>query len=77
MTDEHLNHYADRDEVTTTMNLAIPGMNLRDFFAAMALSNAYTADDGDSRKVAEWAYQVADSMLAARTEKPTCTPTNI
>lgn len=59
------------------MNLTIPDMNLRDFFAAMALANVYTADDGDPKKVAEWAYQIADSMLAARTEKPTCTPTEI
>ena len=76
MTDEHLNQYAGRGEVAATMNLAIPGMNLRDFFAAMALANTYTSDDGDSKKVAQWAYQLADSMLAARTEKPTCTPTN-
>lgn len=42
------------------------GMNLRDYFAAKALANPYTTHDSAPDKVAEWAYQVADAMLAAR-----------
>lgn len=44
------------------------GMTLRDYFAAKALSNAYTQHDGNPDKVAEWAYTVADAMLKAREE---------
>ena len=42
------------------------GMELRDYFAAQALANAYTQHDGDPDKVAEWAYAVADAMMKAR-----------
>ncbi len=42
------------------------GMTLRDYFAAKALSNPYTFDDSSSEKVAQWAYHIADAMLAAR-----------
>lgn len=42
------------------------GMELRDYFAAKALANAYTQHDGDSFRVAEWAYAVADAMMKAR-----------
>ena len=45
------------------------GMTLRDYFAAKALSNAYTQHHGNPDKVAEWAYEVADAMLAAREEE--------
>ena len=44
----------------------VEGMTLRDYFAAKALANAYTQHDGDSFRVAEWAYAVADAMLKAR-----------
>lgn len=44
----------------------VSGMSLRDWFAGQALANVYTFNDGDPDKVAMWAYQVADAMLAAR-----------
>jgi hypothetical protein len=42
------------------------GMTLRDYFAAKALANLYTHDSGNPGKVAEWAYHIADAMLAER-----------
>ena len=42
------------------------GMSLRDWFAGMALSNAYTSHDADPDRVAQWAYQVADAMLGTK-----------
>lgn len=42
------------------------GMTLRDWFAGQALANVYTASENSPDKVAEWAYQIADAMLAAR-----------
>ena len=43
-----------------------PGMSLRDWFAGQALANEYCRHDSDPDKVAEWAYHLADAMLAAR-----------
>lgn len=40
--------------------------DLRDTFAGQALANTYTAHEGSPDKIAEWAYQVADAMIAAR-----------
>lgn len=45
---------------------AVGGMSLRDYFAAHALANAYTAHEGDPSRVGEWAYHIADAMLKAR-----------
>lgn len=43
------------------------GMTLRDYFAGQALANHYTLDiDGIPCNVADFAYQVADAMIAAR-----------
>jgi hypothetical protein len=43
------------------------GMTLRDWFAGQALAHDYTGDEGtEPAKIALWAYQVADAMLAAR-----------
>ena len=42
------------------------GMSLRDWFAGQALTNDYTQSAGNPDAVAEWAYQVADAMLAER-----------
>lgn len=42
--------------------------DLRDLFAANALSNPYSFHDGNPEKVAEWAYQIADAMICARNE---------
>lgn len=46
--------------------LAEMGMTLRDWFAGQALANVYTYHEGSPDRVAEWAYQVADDMIAAR-----------
>lgn len=45
------------------------GMSLRDWFAGQALANRYTQEARDDKKVAQWAYQIADAMLAARSAK--------
>lgn len=42
------------------------GMSLRDWFAGQALANQYAQHEGDPNKVAEWAYHIADAMIAAR-----------
>lgn len=42
------------------------GMSLRDYFAGQALAHLYTQDEGNVTNVAEWAYVVADAMLAER-----------
>lgn len=44
----------------------IGGMTLRDWFAGQALANGYTHHDLQPDKVATWAYQIADAMIAAR-----------
>ena len=56
------------------------GMTLRDYFAAKAMQGLLaqscgTAMDSDSRSGAQYAYQMADAMLAARASgKPTFDP---
>lgn len=45
------------------------GMSLRDWFAGMAMQHPYTQTedaDRDSEKAADWAYDVADAMLAEK-----------
>lgn len=42
------------------------GMTLRDWFAGQALANRYTQDAREDKKVAQWAYHIADAMIAAR-----------
>lgn len=46
----------------------IPGMTLRDYFAAKAMQGSLSnADDVNSMaRFAEWCYEMADAMLAAR-----------
>jgi hypothetical protein len=53
---------SDRDIQTS-------GMPLRDYFAAAALQGQLSTEQGfaaDSDKIAQWSYQLADAMLAAR-----------
>ena len=48
-----------------------PGMTLRDYFAAKAMQDFITADQGhtfDYKQIAKWSYDMADAMLAARKE---------
>lgn len=47
------------------------GMTLRDYFAAKAMQGCWAKDGADVQKkdakiTAEWSYQMADAMLAAR-----------
>ena len=42
---------------------------LRDHFAGLALSHPYAYHDSDVAKAAEWAYQLADAMMAARSAR--------
>ena len=53
-------------------NHPAPGMSLRDWFAGQALNHPCSqCDDSAERpaKAAEWAYELADAMLAAREAK--------
>lgn len=45
---------------------SMPGMSLRDWFAGQALVTGYVQHDGSPDKIAEWAFQIADAMIAAR-----------
>lgn len=42
------------------------GMSLRDWFAGQALVTGYVQHDGSPDKIAEWAFQIADAMIATR-----------
>lgn len=47
------------------------GMELRDYFAAAALQGMLAEDGGGAstnRRLAEFAYQIADTMMDARNE---------
>ena len=46
------------------------GMTLRDWFAGQAASGLASIESASNPKVAEWAYEIADAMIAAR-NKPT------
>ena len=54
--------------IETTSTPYSPGMSLRDWFAGQALANVYTASETSPDKAAEWAYQLADAMIAARSK---------
>jgi hypothetical protein len=42
------------------------GMSLRDWLAGQALVSPYTHSESSPDRIAEWAYQIADAMLLAR-----------
>jgi len=50
------------------------GMTLRDYYAAKAMASIVAADTTQTKYrtdlVAQWAYELADAMLAAREAKP-------
>ena len=51
------------------LNSGMPGMTLRDYFAAKALNGLFSAGGGISAQPAEWAhdaYRMADAMLEER-----------
>lgn len=58
------------------MSIGYDDWSLRDYFAGQALSGLITQCDppgvvGKSREdFADWAYEMADAMIAARKEKP-------
>lgn len=52
--------------LTTSDNL---GMTLRDYFAAKAMQSLVALDRTAATMVAEYAYAIADAMLAARDKK--------
>jgi len=47
------------------------GMSLRDHFAGLAMQGSCACPDNNAppRAVANWAYEIADAMLAARERK--------
>lgn len=51
-----------------------PGMSLRDFFAAKAMQGYFSAPHTphrvDADDVAQYCYEIADAMLAAREVEP-------
>lgn len=49
-----------------TVQVSYLGMSLRDWFAGNALANQYAQHEGDPNKVAEWAFHIADAMIATR-----------
>jgi hypothetical protein len=55
-----------------------PGMTLRDYFAGQALAgmmaNPKESADVDADSLGEWAYQIADGLLRARSAKPGLLP---
>ena len=54
----------------TDLNNHIPGMTLRDYFAAKAISGLMVGEDNpDFVLLADMSYQVADAMLKSRGEK--------
>lgn len=62
--------YNDGPAFPVTYPSAGRGMTLRDYFAAKALQGMLTAgEDVPNEKLAKWAYDVADAMLAAREAK--------
>jgi hypothetical protein len=44
----------------------MPGMTLRDYFAALALQALVKGIEPDPQIFAEWAYEFADAMMEAR-----------
>ncbi|QLB38260.1 hypothetical protein phiGT1_48 [Sulfitobacter phage phiGT1] len=44
------------------------GMSLRDYFAGQVLAGM--DEVSDASRMAEWAYRIADAMIAAREVKP-------
>lgn len=50
-----------------SQNRVLTGMTLRDYFAAQAMQAAIARGNDTNRPgIAEWAYCMADAMLAAR-----------
>lgn len=60
----------DHRDLASLASSGYGGMTIRDYFAARAMQGEIAASAGNRRpapdEVAEYAYQVADAMLAAR-----------
>lgn len=53
-------------------NTGMPGMTLRDYFAAKALLAYYSyCNSSDDEFAAKWAYRIADKMMTARKQNET------
>ncbi len=57
--------FPSQGRITSTGVIEQNGMTLRDYFAAKAMQ-AFLADDGHIERVAEYAYSMADAMIAER-----------
>jgi hypothetical protein len=53
-------------------NSGMPGMTLRDYFAAKTLTGAFNSrgftDEFSFKEKAEWVYEMADAMIEARSK---------
>lgn len=61
-------------QIENNCNTGMPGMTLRDYFAAKAMQGMFAAfrhwpRDYEHSEVGKHAYQAADAMLAARGEQ--------
>jgi hypothetical protein len=62
--------YKQPGGVGASVMTIVGGMTLRDYFAAKALATPYAQHESNPDAAAEWAYQLADALLSARsTEK--------
>ncbi len=70
--DSDLNQTAPDGTVVPPLGVRhMPGLSMRDYFAAKAMQAMLTnvnVAEAPNEKISEWAYQVADAMLAARSK---------
>lgn len=65
----------ERGAGATPLDLSCPGMSLRDYFAAKVIQGLIARPGGiNTKQDAEFAYMVADAMLAARSTPTKDTP---
>ena len=63
---------SDKDKKGQYDTYSYGGITLRDYFAATALAGLCAKeswDDGEENVLANWAYDLADAMLAKRRKK--------
>jgi len=54
---------------TTGVTTSSEGMDLRDYFAGLAMQGYISEGVGSSVQISHWAYEMADAMLKAREPK--------